>query len=334
MEILRRVLLAGGLCASIVLALYVPPLLLDVHAVDFTQEYNHWESAPWPENVVRKLIEKPATLDDYIAQNTGGRVVEVHGDSWTSFVAQLQQVAARQGRAFFAPDEPPLDALIPAFQRSRAAGWLNTHVAVQTARGTEYFEVILVTDARDSHAPADMVHPLRAGSWWWALAGLLAYALLFWPRQRPDIVAYDPLGSTIPLDAIGCLWLALSVAIPLWFTDSFSEALGEERGFTAFFWVAAALALPTFLVAARRAASTIQVTDEGFVVSSLSGVRKVFLADVLAVESLETQGASTGVVLKMRDGRDIPFDWTDRLRFRLILDAFARAGLYAPQRGT
>lgn len=343
-EMLRRLLLAAGIATAIVLAMYTPPLLLRAEYVDFAREYAAYGTGSWPRDLAESLIEKPDTLEKYIEGKVDTRRVDVSGSAYADFLAALKRAASpgaeasagapldalpfRRGtgssfEAFLRPEDPPLNALAESFQRSRDSGWLNTYVAVATPAGTEFFEVLLVTEPRDSRAPADMVHPLGRYAWWALALGLGAYLLL--PRssrRRPDTVTFDPVGSVLPLDGLGTLWLAVCVFVPLWATDTMAEALGEEIGLTVFFGLLALLALPAFVSAARKAAFSIAV-DSGRLRFGrpLAGRRELPIGEIARVEPLMKSGVKTGVVIHPQTGNPITLDWTDLERFEVLLGA-------------
>jgi hypothetical protein len=123
--------------------------------------------------------------EEYLAQQTKGRLIEVSGRHWTEFYNTVQQTLAGKSKTFarnvsvgsgvymlyFPNDAAPLKELADRLGDAKAF----TYVTVHDGTGVKYLEVLFQRPQSALHdAPNWLFYPLRGQAGWWLIVGLLA----------------------------------------------------------------------------------------------------------------------------------------------------------------
>ena len=303
MEILRRLVALVCLVMTIGTALAPQPALLRFGPIDFAHE----QKESWFED------ERQLALEDFIAQETEGRLLSVQGSAWTTFFGEFADAvsgrfAAWQGRlnvgwsagsrVYFRPDEPPASEIARAVDANGGFSYL----ALAGPTGAQY---LTATYARPrdmlDDAPADLLYPLRRYSLWFLLAGLAVYVVL--PRRKRDsgALAYSTVRAVILPDLVGLLLAGVFFALPFLIVPSNSssaDVLDPDGGWivlTLVCWMFAVGGVVIVGVAARYAAFSIVPGNDGLDVTSWRGRARYRYAD-MQVARPYARRASKGLI--------------------------------------
>ena len=336
MELLRRLVVLGGLLAGLFTYYVTPPALLKLEPVNFAQRYDREyrqrrEAGATSPGVIeqgRALIAEltdPGSVDAYAARTLENRLLRVDGAAWESAIQGL----GRSGAVYMRTTDAPFASLVPELVRRRGTtGWTNAFLALGSGASTRYVEIAYLDEpATTSAAPAALVHPMRRSSWRWALGALAAYLLLPWRRRSPDRVAMDRLSAVLAIDVMGTAIATVFFAIPLAIAGSTAAAFGEDLGGTLLLWALSLVGVGLTVWAAHNAARTIVIEPDALRVTSLAGATRFAFGEMQSVQPLAIRAmARAGVDLVMHDGRTLRLPWRGFLRFGLVLDALAGHG--------
>lgn len=295
LEILRRVLFLGGLLTATAMALQAAPLLLRVQAEDMAA--SHQRARTGKDGFFRKQAAGES-LATFIAERTKGRLIEVSGPAWEAFFVDLARAAGgdkatweiRRGEGyarssfFFRPDEPPLDTVIAQIK----GGF--TFLRMTVAEKARYAGITLV-DADDvaATAPSAFAFPRRSTAPWAALAGLVAYGLIPWPRHGDDrTLTYRRARAAIVPDFVGAILASLFFGLPFLIVGA-NAASGSvfEDGWlvlTMVLWLMAAGSASILGFSARYAAFRLTIGEDGLRQVGLFGERSLPFAQIVRVE--------------------------------------------------
>lgn len=293
-ECLRRLLLAGGVLAALWMLLVPAQALLRVRTVDWAKRH---KDKPRP-------FAPAASLEEYVANETQGRLVRVRGDDWEAFVRSVRETLAGQAPSlarnlcddygsyslYFPPDTPPLHAL----SRNLQGETVFTYVLVDAPAGVRYLEVLRQGPSDFTrHAPAWLAYPMRRHAVWFFLAGLLGYALLPWHRTAPNELRYSTARANVLPDLLGTAMAAVFFALPILILTANVrgprglDLLDFDGGWgvlTLVLWAFAAGGLSILFVSLRYATTSLFLLDEGLARVGLAGGWQCRFDDIEAIE--------------------------------------------------
>ena len=255
LELVRRLMLAGGIAGFFALALTTVPALVLVAPVDFAAEMaREYRIKPGPRlmgvmELGEELIQrttKPGSLQEYIERKTEHRLIKVGGADWEEFFRAVGQGSAspyalrqvgRRGAYVFRWEETPLAALkdrIEAMSRT----WTITYLVLGHGSSPQYLEVRYGYgfEPKKVGAPASLVFPWRSYCWIPLLLGAAGFALLRRRRPGPEVIYPNYLSSGLALDVCGLLFFSLFFVIPFWICDPTQEMWGPDLGLTLLCW--------------------------------------------------------------------------------------------------
>ena len=299
-EILRRLLLLGGLTSGLWLCLWSVPFLYRVEPVDWNHERGRLERKSAALNAFARetlgtdgdpgIDAHPETKldrDAFIAERTEGRLVDRTGPAWEGFFAGMAATAS--GRApsddwsgriagspytrslYFRPDEPPLRDLDGGLPDSEAN---QTYIRIRGKTRDEYL-FVHQSDRGDffGHAPSKVAFPDRAAGVGVILAGVLLYALIPWPRRPESGIYYTRPRATTGLDVVGCVFGAFFFGLPIVVTQANGGSPFSPgwNALTAVFWLLAAILFACSAAAAVYTARQVEWTPRGLACSTLFG---------------------------------------------------------------
>jgi len=261
MELWRRVFLLGSFFAAILVALYaeLSPVVIVRH-VDFADQQKREGSYMG----VRLMTERTTRLaglplHDYIAEATKGRLFNAEGRMWESVLDNA--IAARNpgslpkewqrrlpsdqypmGVLFFKPDEGPVNQLASIFAISRDPAYLR----LETAEKPLYLKAEFRAYSNDDFhlgggfssyptPPTDFLFPGRMWSPWVAVAGLVLYIVLPWPKRPPEALAYKR-WRVVLCDVVAVILTVPFFAFPFFITGGAVQAFTVGWPLFFFFW--------------------------------------------------------------------------------------------------
>lgn len=295
LEILRRLLFLGGLLTATAMALQAAPLLLRVQAEDMAAAYQRARAGK--DGFFRKQAAGES-LGAFIAERTKGRLIEVSGPAWEAFFADLARAtagdnatwAARRGEGyagssfFFRPDESPLDTVM-----AQAKGGF-TFLRMATAETVRHAGITQVR-ANDAAAtaPTAFAFPWRSAAPWAALAGLVAYGLIPWPRRGDDrTLTYRRARAAIVPDFVGAILASLFFGLPFLIVggNTPSGSVFEDGWLilTVVLWLMALGGASILGFSARYAAFRLTIGEDGLRQATLFGERSLPFTQIARVE--------------------------------------------------
>lgn len=236
-EILRRLILVAGFLAATGMALHPADALLRVRTVDFAKSQKQHASR-MSSDIKMMARESGAdidpsintaahmTLEQYIADETRGRLLEVESRDWLNFydsavrtlTGRSTDLAHNLGHGimdrclYFPLLHAPLSQLTGKIRDDNRF----LFVAIKDGTTVKYLEVIFQRPG-DLHryAPAWLLYPFRQHAVWFFIAGLLGYALLPWYCKGPQELCYSTARSVVVPDLLGAVMTTLFFAAPL-----------------------------------------------------------------------------------------------------------------------
>ncbi|MDP2044940.1 MAG: hypothetical protein Q8L00_01885 [Deltaproteobacteria bacterium] len=346
LELIRRLMLAGGIAGFFALALTTVPALVLVAPVDFAAEMaREYRLKPEPrlkgvmelaEEYIRQTT-KPASLQEYIHRKTEHRLIKVGGADWEEFFRAVGQGAAspypvrqvgKRGAYVFRWEETPLAALKDRIE-TMSRTWTVNYLVLRPDSAPQYLEVRYGYgfEPKKVGAPASLVFPWRSYCWIPLLVGAAGFAILRGRRPGTEIIYPNYLSSGLALDVIGLLFFSLFFAIPFWVSDPTQEMWGQDLGITLWCWLAAAGALSLVVVAGVNASGAIRLEPGRLVVSRLLGSRTLDLGEITAATPLLVGGIESGLILELRDQSRVKLPWDNLVNYQLLLEALSTAGI-------
>lgn len=346
LELVRRLMLAGGIAGFFILALTTVPALVLVAPVDFAaamaREYR-LKPEPRLKGVMElaeeyiKTTTKPASLQEYIDRKTEHRLIQVDGEAWEGFSRAVGQGSAspyakrqvgKGGAYAFRWEETPLATLkdgIEAMSRT----WTVNYLVLGRGPAPAYLEVRYGYgfEPKKVGAPASLVFPWRSYCWIPLLFGVSGFFLLRRRGARAEVIYPHYLSSGLSLDVFGFLFFSLFFALPLWVSDPTQQMWGEDLGVTLWGWLAAAGSLSLVVIAAVNASLVIRFEPGRLVISRLLGSRTLDLGEIMAATPLLVGGIEAGLSLELRDQSRIKLPWDNLVNYQLLPEALRNAGL-------
>lgn len=356
LELVRRLMLAGGIAGFFTLALTTVPALVLVAPVDFAAAMaREYRIKPGPrlkgvmelaEEYIQKTT-KPRSLQEYIDRKTEHRLIKVGGVEWEEFFRGLGQGAAspyavrqvgKRGAYVFRWEETPLGALkdrIEAMSRT----WTVNYLVLAHGSAPQYLEVRYGYgfEPKKVGAPSSLVFPWRSYCWIPLLFGAAGFVLLRRRRPGPEVIYPNYLSGGLALDVCGLLLFSLCFAIPFWVCDPSQAMWRQDLGVTLFCWLAAAGALSLVVVAGVNASRAIRCEPGRLVISRLLGSRILHLGEITAAIPLLVGGIESGLILELQDHSRVKLPWDNQVNYQLLLEALSNAGIKvqsAPRTGT
>lgn len=309
-EILRRAFLLLGLAMSLWLGFWSPLPLLRVEPIDWEGKRRRAiEQAVETQRLLGNLTgqdvqdidvapEAHADLATFIAHETEGRQIEVHGQLWAGFFndvattvlgrppsAAWQARLARSlfaGELYFRVDEPPFDQLGHRFREPGEYLYLK----IESEGRVEYLGVSLGRlEDNVRYAPAHLAYPYRHYGLWIFLGALLLYALIPWPRPPRQGLWYTRIRL---MDALATGLVAVFFVLPFVITNANAYGAGIlAEGWvwlTAVCWLLALVCATMYAIAAWYGTLRLELEDARLVYRSLLRSTEFYTGDVAQVD--------------------------------------------------
>lgn len=236
-ELIRRILLLGGVLQAIWLFLYAPMGVMDIQAIDWQREHERYYDKPAVRGAVemgKSLIQQhegQLTLDQFIAKKTADRIIEVGGDDWRRFFDRIWAEAppAAEGytpRTYHSLREEPLASLSPRFGKNAPFHYLRLREA-----GGERFVGATYrhpSEASRMGAAAMVVYPYRGWSWWFLLGGVACYVGIPWMKRIPGAIRFGRASGVVVPDVMGLVLTCLFYTLPLLIVPDFCQCTSRE----------------------------------------------------------------------------------------------------------
>ncbi len=275
MELLRRLLLLTACVAAVLFVFFadLSPVVI-VSKVDFSDQQKK-EGSYMGVRIMTDRTERLAglPLQGYIAEATKGRLFNVEGRGWESAVENA--VAARgsgsltkewqrrlpsdqhpMGVLFFRPGEAPVNQLASLFQKSSDPVYLCLGVGEKAVylkvEHRVYSDGDFHLGSGFSHyptPPADFLYPLRKWSPWVALAGLVLYVALPWPKRPLGALSYRR-WRVVLCDVAAVMMTIPFFAFPFFIVGGVKQAFTEGWPLFFFFWPVVPLGILLVFLAA------------------------------------------------------------------------------------
>ena len=270
LEIFRRFGLLIFLMAAIATFMQTTPFLIEVRPVDFLKEYQASDS------------KSSMTLDEYVTQKTEYKI-DVQGAAWNSFFKRVNEVVSLRAPAgdwakrlsvgwiagqalYFTPEEQPLGGIQTLLAQINKKS-LRCYLVLTGGEPGQYLSAFLrEPSTMKESAQLALLYPYRPYSLWLALAGVVIYLLIPWPRRKPGAVAYPLTGRHVLMMDIGATLLTgLFFWFPFFVINSASRPSVFDSGwigFTIFWWLLALLGIPLYITAALNAGLWIEILPD------------------------------------------------------------------------
>ena len=300
MEVIRRIIMLGGLTVGLWMCFWATPSLFRVTPRDWEHERHRIEkkSAVLERFAKETLDTKENTgidshpetrlgREDFIAHQTRDRLITVSGPEWEGFFTGAADTVLgnavssdwRKRKAlwpyddsiYFRMDEAPLKAIAVEFSNQEDA---LRYVQIKGKDRSEY--LLVQRSSRNdlfSHAPSHLVFPYRAVGVGCILLAFLIYALLPWPRRPAEGIYYTRARAIVGPDVTGCIIGGAFFVIPIMIPQANSGDSPFSPGWnilTAVLWLVAAITFTSCAVAAWYTAKQIELTEEGLRYTALN----------------------------------------------------------------
>jgi hypothetical protein len=282
LEIWRRLFLAILACAAVWLIFYASQAtMLAVQPVDFAAEKEDLARGYMGYGFLTEEDEQLSRLplDQYIAQVTKGKVINVSGGQWETFYNMVsgtlngtvseREWQRRQGEEYsndlyFAKNEPPLSEVVEGLNQGS-----ELYLQLGGKSPAQYLHVEAKAYTNDDFRlgigvhgpPAFLLYPYRQYGFWLALAGLVIYILLPWPKKRPGIIAYQRWRVVLG-DFLGLLLLLMFFAVPLFIVQNSVQAVTVYWPLALIMWLIASIAVFLLKITAWQSALQIEVLPD------------------------------------------------------------------------
>jgi hypothetical protein len=326
------------------------------------------------------------TLDEFIKDRIQGRLRLVSGANWETFFHNVQNAShgvsvppgweKRLGGVtysslkpiYFHPSEPPFDTFSELFATYEKEPY-SSHtfwLALKNDNLRQYINVYYYnTRERLTYfVPADIRYPYLFLGLILALAGVLFYIFLPWPRRTPDTLAYPLFRHIIMLDFVGIITTGFFFAVP--FMVSNSNPLDPDWIPLTFSWFIALIGALFFALATWNEIYRIRILDDRLQVIEInskdyfyrdmldygpfslefSGAMRLSLMILVIVMALSRKGGSgiymnalykpygTGVTIRMRDGSSANL-WNNEMPdFERVIMALEKNGVPAQKQSS
>lgn len=261
MELWRRVILISSFLAGILVALFadLSPVVIVQH-IDFRDKQKSEGSYVG----VRLMTERTTRLvglplQDYIAEITKERLFRVEGTGWEAVAGnagaargsgtlgdkwrkRLPSDQHPMGVLFFRPGEAPVNQLVSLFRQSSDPVFL----CIGTGEKAVYLKAEYRAYSDDNFhlgggfsnyptPPTDFLFPGRKWSPWIAVAGLVPYIVLPWPKRPPQALAYRR-WRVVLCDVAAVVLTVPFFAFPFFITGGTIQAFTVGWPLFFFFW--------------------------------------------------------------------------------------------------
>ena len=261
MELWRRVFLICSFFAAILFALLadLSPVVI-VSRVDFSDQQKK-EGSYMGVRLMTERTERPARMSsqEYIAEVTKGRLFSVEGRGWESAVenavaADGSRTLAKEwqrrlpsdphpmGVLFFRPGEVPVNQLASLFRKSNDQVFLFQGAGEKAVYLKAEYRVYSDGDFHLGSGfssyptpPTEFLYPLRKWSPWVALAGLVLYIVLPWPKRPQGTLSYRR-WRVVLCDVAAVIMTVPFFAFPFFIVGGAKQALTEGWPLFFFFW--------------------------------------------------------------------------------------------------
>lgn len=236
-EILRRLVLVIGMVTAGAMFIWPVQTLYCVKTVDFARQQK--EDLKSFKSVVRSLAKEAGMnqspdlrspdnvpLEQYIAKEIKGRLIEVSGAEWNRLYDEMAQtlsgkstVLARHlertftpDRLFFAVDSKPLSELAGRLDDKQRFAY----VRIDQDHTARYMSVSFVRSGdMFGHAPGWLAFPQQRNAVWVFIASLALYLFLPWHRQGSNELRYGGIRSIVLPDILGVFLTVAFALLPI-----------------------------------------------------------------------------------------------------------------------
>ena len=306
MERFRRLVLLITVLAAIWLYFFTPLLpLVMVEQVDFTLKQQ--KSRPFGFRTDQEERLKRLPLNEYIAEVTKGRLIQVTGSEWEAFFRSAAEVRAggpvpevmkghigpwdlksHTGKhLFFRPDETPIRALSGRLQQDNQIIYVN--LAGDDPRTCLSLTYKVYTDNdfsfgtgfnRIPDPPAGYLFPYRNFAPGILAAGFVLYFLIPWPKRSPGVIRYHRWRVCLGDFCLLLLLIAPFFALPILVIGGSTQALSVAWPLTLITWPLAGFAIWALKYMAWSAAYGIEVLDSGLRIYDDVKIRELPYGDI------------------------------------------------------
>jgi hypothetical protein len=243
-------------------------------------------------------------LEEYIAKETEGRLIDVSGAQWIRLYDETAQTLSGKSTVlaghlereftpdhlFFAVDSQPLSELAGRLDDKQRF----TYVRIGQDNTARYMSVTFVRSGDAlGHAPGWLVFPQRPNAVWVFILSLALYLFLPWHRQVLNELRYGQLRSVVLPDILGVLLTCAFVLLPIlviprnassdqaWHLLDFSAGWGF---LTLFMWFMALGGLSIIVIVLWYATFSLFVMPDRIRRVTLLGEKEYPFSDMTAVE--------------------------------------------------
>jgi len=293
MELIRRVVLIGGVWGALWCMLWPTPELVSLSAADFAGRQKRM--GKWRD-------ESRLPLDQFIAHQTKDRLVQVEGPAWEAMLKTLKSMKTKgpvdkalrhrvgidysSDNLYFRPDEEPVASVANKLNDRRPF----TYVALGTGDARQYLTMSWQSGGSASgSAPSAMLHPRRGMSLWLLLGAIAVYVLLPWPKRTGNMVLYSRASGGVMPDIVGVMLSSVFFVMPLLIIPSIAstpDLFDVEGGWiilTLIFWSLAGFGLAIEAIAAWYTSFRVVAGPDGLRRTTLFGSQDYAYTDIEAV---------------------------------------------------
>ncbi len=290
-ELVRRVAWLCCLLGAIWMAMYVPPVVLQVRLVDFAQDQ---------QRASRLLGSSRQTLEQFVEDRTRDRLVQVEGQDWQAFFDRVNAASTGKsqdpdwnrrevrGMLHFLPGESQLDSLLNGAPPAKSFFYL----ALKSAGETRYLGIGYLEEPKSAmpEPPSFLLYPYRDHALWLLAIGILLYLLIPRPRHPAQAVVHPKFKSIYGPDLVATMLAGVFFALPFLIVSKMSDLGDFGSGWaylTLVMWGLAALGSVIFVFAARYEAFHLLINGEMIRIRTLFGEQIYPFATLERVEAAQ-----------------------------------------------
>ncbi|KUG02500.1 hypothetical protein ASZ90_020132 [hydrocarbon metagenome] len=308
-ELVRRIIMAAAVVLGIGFIGYVAPTMITLQWVDFPREQAGELDSPYGfvSEEDKRLAALP--LDEYIAQITGGRTLNLDPGQWAAFFEQVylassgqyaqstygDRVSDMDKRWYYSPDAKTVQVFFRPDELPAASWGLSQHMdtvylSLPDQSGISYIRSVYwdYTDPYNrpyNQPPAGMLYPLRTAGVIVLIVGIiLALAL---PRRRPEAgdIAYRA-GSITAGDFVGLMLFGAFFSMPVLINEGSMQVFGDLWIITVVMMFMASFGVLILYTNGWHASYRLKLLPEGLFRTTFKGVDRYYYSDISSVEEV------------------------------------------------
>jgi hypothetical protein len=305
MELWRRLILLVLICVAIWLAKLasLAPVML-IEPLDFAEKQKNEGSYLGVRIMTdEKQRLSDMSLNDYIAEITGGRLFQVKGKEWDDIFDNA--IAVAEGKSvrkewamrlpsdqhpmkvlFFRADEPPVNTLSGHFKKAND----RVYVFRTMGNGTKYLELDYRVYSDDDfhfgsglsnypHPPTYLLFPYRTFSLWLALAGLIIYLALPRKKAYPGDIRY-PFWRIVLGDILSFIVIVPFFSFPILIIGGSKQLFTQGWPLIPFFWPFFFLGVRLLQISAWFASYRVLLLEDRIRISTYRGLSEFLFRDM------------------------------------------------------